>query len=149
MKISSLMPTYYLLFAILAMIALHFLIPLANIIPVPWMIPGLIPLAGGIAMNLIADRAFHQVNTTVKPFQDSTTLITDGVFRYSRNPMYLGFSLILMGIALLFGSLSPWLIVPVFIILMDRVFIQVEERMLETRFGHAWIVYRTKVRRWL
>lgn len=50
-----------------------------------------------------------QAGTTVKPFQESTALITDGVFRLSRNPMYLGFVLVLTGIATLLGSLTPWL----------------------------------------
>ncbi|HLE50504.1 MAG TPA: isoprenylcysteine carboxylmethyltransferase family protein [Anaerolineales bacterium] len=149
MKTSNLLPTHYLLIAILLMIALHFLLPLANIIPVPWMAIGLIPLVSGVAINLIANKAFHKAKTAVKPYQDSASLITDGVFRYSRNPMYLGFLLILIGIALLFGSLSPWFIVPIFAFLMDRIFIQVEERMLGDRFGSAWLVYKKKVRRWI
>jgi protein-S-isoprenylcysteine O-methyltransferase Ste14 len=149
MKTSGLMPTHYLLIAILLMIALHFIFPLAKIIPLPWIVLGLLPLASGIVINLIADKAFHNANTTVKPFQESTTLITDGVFHYSRNPMYLGFVFILIGIATLFGSLSPWLIVPLFVILMNRMFIQTEERMLEARFGQSWLEYKARVRRWL
>jgi protein-S-isoprenylcysteine O-methyltransferase Ste14 len=149
MRTSNLMPTHYLLVAILLMIALHFLLPLANLIPIPWMVIGLLPLAGGIVINLIADKAFHLANTTVKPFQESTSLITDGVFRYSRNPMYLGFVFILIGISVLFGTLSAWIIVPVFAFLMDRVFIQPEERMLEARFGQSWLEYKARVRRWL
>jgi protein-S-isoprenylcysteine O-methyltransferase Ste14 len=148
MKAKGLLPTHYLLIAILVMVALHFIFPLAKILPTPWTAFGLIPLVVGIAINLIADKAFHKANTTVKPFQESTSLVTDGVFRYSRNPMYLGFLLILVGIALLFGSLSPWFIVPLFVILMDRVFIQVEERMLEARFGQIWLEYKASVRRW-
>jgi protein-S-isoprenylcysteine O-methyltransferase Ste14 len=148
MKTRKLLPTHYLLIAILFMIALHFFYPLVRVIPLPWTILGLLPLASGIVINLIADKAFHKAKTTVKPFQEATNLITKGVFRYSRNPMYLGFLLILIGIALLFGSLSPWFIVPIFAYLMDRVFIQVEERMLEEKFGLAWLVYKKKVRRW-
>jgi protein-S-isoprenylcysteine O-methyltransferase Ste14 len=149
MRTSNLMPTHYLLVAILLMIAFHFLLPLANLIPIPWMAIGLLPLASGIVINLIADKAFHLANTTVKPFQESTSLITDGVFRYSRNPMYLGFLLILIGIAILFGSLSPWIIVPIFAILMDKGFIRPEEHMLEARFGQSWREYKARVRRWL
>jgi protein-S-isoprenylcysteine O-methyltransferase Ste14 len=149
MKRDRLYPTHFLFGAILLMIALHFLLPLVKVIPMPWIILGLLPLAGGIVINLIADRAFHKANTTVKPFQESTRLITDNVFRYSRNPMYLGFLLVLVGIAILFGSLSPWFVMPLFIILMDRVFIQVEERMLEARFGKAWREYEASVHRWL
>jgi protein-S-isoprenylcysteine O-methyltransferase Ste14 len=148
-KAKNLFPTHYLLIAILLMIALHFIFPLASIIPVPWVALGLIPLAAGIAINLIADKAFHQVNTTVKPFEESASLITGGVFRYTRNPMYLGFTFILIGIAFLFGSLSPWIIVPIFAIMMDFMFIRIEERMLEARFGPAWLEYKARVRRWI
>ena len=51
--------------------------------------------------------------------------------------MYLGFVLILLGIAVLLGSLTPWLVIPIFVILIDRVFIQTEERMLAEQFGQA------------
>jgi protein-S-isoprenylcysteine O-methyltransferase Ste14 len=148
MKARSIFPTHYLLIAILLMIALHFLYPMARIIPVPWIVFGLIPLAIGIAINLIADKAFHQANTTVKPFEESASLITEGVFRYTRNPMYLGFVLILIGIALMFGSLSPWIIIPIYAIMMDFIFIRVEEDMLDAKFGPAWFDYKARVRRW-
>jgi protein-S-isoprenylcysteine O-methyltransferase Ste14 len=144
-----LLPTHYLLFAILIAVALHFLFPGTIIVPLPWNLLGLVPLAGGIVINLMADGAFHKAGTTVKPFQESTALITGGVFRISRNPMYLGFVLALIGVALLLGSLTPWIIVPLFAVLMDRVFIIVEEQMLQARFGQAWSEYKAQVRRWI
>ncbi len=149
MKTKGLFPTHYLLVAILLMLALHFLFPVTRIIPAPWIVFGFIPLAIGIAINLIADKAFHQANTTVKPFEESASLIREGVFRYTRNPMYLGFVLILIGISLLFGSLTPWIIVPIFAIMMDFIFIRVEERMLDEQFGPIWLEYKARVRRWL
>jgi protein-S-isoprenylcysteine O-methyltransferase Ste14 len=149
MNSHKLLPTHYLLFAILLMLALHFLFPRTTIFPMAWNLLGLAPLAGGIVINLIADDAFHKAGTTVKPFQTSTALITDGVFRLSRHPMYLGFVLVLIGIAVLLGSLTPWLIVSLFAVLMDRVFITVEERMLQARFGQAWSEYTAQVRRWI
>jgi protein-S-isoprenylcysteine O-methyltransferase Ste14 len=148
-KPSSLLPTHYLLIAILSMIALHCFSPLVKVISTPWTLLGLLPLVSGVVINLIADNAFHKANTTVKPFQQSTSLITDGVFRYSRNPMYLGFLLVLIGIAILFGSLSPWFVVPIFAFQMDKVFVRVEERMLEEKFGPSWVAYKEKVRRWI
>jgi protein-S-isoprenylcysteine O-methyltransferase Ste14 len=63
--------------------------------------------------------------------------------------MYLGFVLVLIGIAALLGSLTPWIIVPLFAILMDQVFISVEERMLQAKFGQAWSEYTAQVRRWI
>ena len=88
----------------------------------------------------MADRALIKHHTTVKPFEESTALITTGVFRISRHPMYFGMVLILVGIALLMGSLAPYVVIPIFAIVMDRVFIKIEERMFEEIFGSpGWL----------
>ena len=63
--------------------------------------------------------------------------------------MYLGYVLILFGVALMLRSLTPHLVIPVFAILIHRVFIGVEERMLEEKFGAAWLEYRNRVGRWV
>ena len=67
----------------------------------------------------------------------------------ARNPMYLGMVLILIGAALLLGTLSPFIIIPLFAITMDRIFIVAEERMLDERFGDERKQYKTNVRRWI
>ncbi len=149
MNSRKLLPTHYLLFAISIAVALHFLLPGMTIFPRLWNLLGLIPLVGGIIINLIADGAFHKAGTTVRPFQESTALITDSVFRMSRHPMYFGFLLVLIGVAMLLRSLTPWFIIPLFAVLIDCVFIKVEEQMLLARFGQAWLEYKAKVRRWI
>jgi protein-S-isoprenylcysteine O-methyltransferase Ste14 len=143
------LPPTYLLIAIVVMAAIHFVLPITQVIPGLWRLIGLLPLAGGIGLNLMADRALHQANSTVKPYEASTTLITTGVFQMSRHPMYLGFVLILIGLAVLLGSLIPYLVIPIFAILMDRIFIQTEERMLKEQFGQTWFTYTARVRRWI
>jgi len=149
MKSKKIMPTTWLLIAIVAMLALHFLFPVTQIVPPLWNLLGLVFLVSGVIMNLIADKAFHRVQTTVKPFEESSTLVTDGVFQISRNPMYLGFLLILTGIAMLLRSLSPYLVIFAFVFLIDRTFIRVEERMLAEKFGTSWEQYKSRIRRWL
>ena len=149
MKRKQILPPTYLLFALVLMALLHLLIPLVRFVPTPWNLLGIIPLACGIALNLLADRAFHQVETTVKPFETSSALLTTGVFRISRNPMYLGYMLILIGVGLLLRSLTPFVVIPVFGLLMDRVFIQVEEQMLQETFASMWQSYAGQVRRWI
>lgn len=149
MNTKKILPTTYLLMAIVGMILLHFLVPLTSLIPFPLGMLGLIPFAIGIGINLLADNAFKRVNTTVKPYETSTTLITDGVFQFTRNPMYVGFVLILLGVAIFVGSLSPYLIVVLFPILMKKIFIIFEEQMLEQTFGNTWLTYKQQVRRWL
>ena len=143
------LPPTYLLVAIILILLLHFIFPIANIIKIPWNLIGLLPIVLGVAMNLIADNAYKRYQTTVKPFQESHALIADGVYRLSRHPMYLGFVLVLIGVSLLLGSFSPYIVVIVFAILMDIVFIRVEESMLEGKFQQEWKDYKSKVRRWI
>ena len=143
------LPPTYLLSAIVLMTILHFLFPWRHILTGLWRLLGVVPFLTGLTMNLAADRLFKQHETTVKPFEKSTFLIVSGVYRISRNPMYLGFVLVLLGIATIMGSLSPWIVVPVFAVLMDVVFIQTEERMMAAEFGESWLAYKARVRRWL
>jgi len=143
------LPPTYLLSAIVIMAVLHFVVPIAKVIPRPWNFFGTIPLALGIVINVIASNDFDRVGTTVKPFEGSSALVTTGVFRLSRHPMYLGFVLILIGIAVIMRSLTPYVVIPCFAILMDTVFIRVEERMLEEQFGDDWFEYKREVRRWI
>ena len=149
MKHKKVLPPGYLLVSIVSMAALHFLFPVKKVIAFPLNFLGAIPLAIGIVLNIIADRALKKYKTTVKPFEKSTILVTNGAFRVSRHPMYLGFVLILTGIAIFMGSLTPYLVIVVFAVLMDAVFIRTEEAMLEETFGGAWLNYKRRVRRWI
>jgi len=141
-------PTYFLVATVL-MVALHFAVPLGKVIPFPWRLLGLVPLVVGVFLNIIADRTFKRYKTTVKPFERSRALITGGVFKLTRNPMYLGMVMILTGIAVLLGSATPWLMVLILCILLHCVFIKPEEQMLEATFGDAYREYRRGVRRWI
>ena len=143
------LPPTYLFVAIVVMVALHVLLPGMKLLPFPWNLLSVGPLGIGVALDLVADRALKKRQTTVKPFEESSVLITDGVYRISRNPMYLGFVLILLGIGVFMGSLIPFAIIPILAVLMDVVFIRVEERMLEEKFGERWVRYRKQVRRWI
>ena len=147
--IKKILPPTYMLLAILLMVVLHFLFPISTIIPAPWNLLGIIPLGLGIWLNLAADRAFHRAQTTVKPFEEPAALIVDGVYGISRHPMYLGFVAILIGLAILLGSLTPYVIVVIFAVLMDMMFIRAEEQNLARKFGKDWLAYKQKVRRWI
>jgi protein-S-isoprenylcysteine O-methyltransferase Ste14 len=131
------------------MIALYFLLPIVKFIPFPWNLVGIVPLSIGIYLNLVADHVFKKRATTVKPYEESTALVTDGVFSISRHPMYLGMVLLLLGLALLLGSLSPFVVVVVFGIAMEKVFIKVEEKMMQETFGAQYVKYKEKVRKWI
>jgi protein-S-isoprenylcysteine O-methyltransferase Ste14 len=149
MKALKVTPPIYLFLSIAIMLLLHFLLPGMRVLPFPWNLLGIIPLVLGIVMNLVADRSFKKNKTTVKPLEESTALITDGVFGISRHPMYLGFVLILLGVSALMGSLTPYVITFCFAIFMHTVFIKFEENKLEEAFGEAWMRYAEKVRQWI
>ena len=146
---NSILPPTYLIIAILLMVGLFLIFPGIVIVPCPWNFIGLIPLVFGVWINLAADKSFHKLKTTVKPFEEPSELITNGAFTISRNPMYLGFTAILTGIALLLSALTPFIIVFLFAIFMDQKFIKEEEQNLAKKFGHAWHDYNKKERRWI
>jgi len=149
METKQILPPTYMLIALIIMLVLHFTFPGIKLIPLPWNLFGLILLIIGLALNIIADGVFRKAGTSVKPLQESTKLLTDDVYSISRHPMYLGFVLILIGVAILLSSLTPWVIIPIFAVLMEVVFVQVEECMPGEKFGSAWLEYKKKVRRWI
>lgn len=85
----------------------------------------------------------------MKPFQQTAVLVTTGVYSRSRNPMYLGFVLIMLGLALLLGSVGPLVIVFILPGLLNAMYIRSEEAMLRARFGDQWLAYQGSVRKWL
>ena len=143
------LPPVYFFGAIIVEVLLHFLLPLHQLLVFPWRLLGLVFLVIGLVLNALAAQKFKKHETTVKPFEESRALVTGGVFNISRNPMYLGMSLILFGLGVLLGSASPFAVVPVFIVLLDRIFIVQEEQRLEATFGDQFRQYRKKVRKWI
>ena len=142
---TRLLPPTILLLAILLMLGLHFLLPLCRIVPWPWRLLGILPLTLGVILNLSADRAFKHVDTTVKPFEKSQSLVTTGPFRFSRHPMYIGMTAIIIGLWLCLGTVTPLFVVPLFVLTMSMVFIPAEEHMMEKQFGNEYRTYCKRV----
>lgn len=141
-------PTYFLAALVLAVV-LHFVLPVYRFWSLPLSLLGVMPLALGIVLNLIADGHFKRGETTVNPFEQPAALITAFPFSISRNPMYLGMVLMLLGVGLLLGSVTALLPTLLFPFVMNLAFIQEEERMMAATFGAGWDDYRAKVRRWI
>jgi len=141
-------PTYFLV-TLIVMLLLHFLAAIRHVVSFPANLFGLVPLGLGVFLNLAADRLFSTRRTTVRPFEESTHLVEEFPFSVTRNPMYLGMTLILLGGAILLGTLGALIPVVLFALIIDRVFIQAEERMLSRTFGSLWEDYCTRVRRWI
>ena len=115
----------------------------------PWNLFGLVPLGLGLALGMAAERQFVRARTPVRPFTPPADLVTDGWFRWSRNPMYLGIILALAGAALLLSSPLALLTAPAYGWWVRRRFIAREERLLEERFGDAYRAYCRRTRRWV
>ncbi len=143
------MPPAWLLAALATQGLLAWLLPIAEVVPWPWNSAGLLLVAGGIGLAAAADGQFKRHRTTVKPFQPSTTLVTGGAFRLSRNPMYLGLVLVLLGVAVGSQALSPYVVCLGFALLMQLRFVAPEEVMLHEQFGDAYTEYLRRVRRWV
>jgi protein-S-isoprenylcysteine O-methyltransferase Ste14 len=142
-------PPVYVWSALVAMLAAHVLVPLARNISFPWTLAGLIPLFSGAWLVFSALMFFRRCKTSPQPFDAPSTLVTNGPYSISRNPMYTGILLMLAGIAFLLGTVAPLLVVPVLCVVLDIIFIRSEEEKMETMFGDAYRRYKTKVRRWL
>lgn len=145
----KLMPPMYFLAALLGMTALNLFAPGIRLMSSPWRFAGIALIAIGGYLAVSGSALFERLGTTIKPFEVSTVLATTGPFRLSRNPMYLGMMILLCGVAIAMGSLTPVLVIPVFGILITRTFIVHEERGLERRFGEQYLEYKRRVRRWL
>lgn len=107
-----------------------------------------VPLAAGVLLLVAARLRFVRHRTNIMTFGVPDRLVTDGPYRFTRNPMYLGFALVLLGAAAGSGRLVPLLLALVFVPVADRWYIAFEERRLAEVFGDTWQDYRRRVRRW-
>ena len=145
----KIIPPVYFFASLLASAALNYWLPVARIVPAPYNWAGALLVAGGLALALWAAGLFRLAGTPVRPFKPSTVLVTGGVYRFTRNPMYLGMATVLLGAAVLFGTLSAFLPLPLFVWQIQRKFVVHEEAFLEEIFGPAYVEYKARVRRWL
>ena len=105
----------------------------------------------GVIISGLGVASFRRASTTVNPMkpESSSVLVDSGIYRLTRNPMYLGFLLVLVGWAIFLSNIFAFLLLPVFILYMNRFQIEPEERALTAKFGPSFVAYKTRVRRWL
>lgn len=110
---------------------------------------GALALAGGISLMRSFVQAFAKAGTPLDPYKPSETIVTDGPYRLTRNPGYLGMVLTCAGISFLTNS--PWALapLPLAVAVIDRGVIAREERYLERKFGASYLDYKRRVRRWV
>lgn len=117
----------------------------------PWLArpAGLIAMALGLATAIFNAGRFDRLKTNIKTFDDPDVLVRDGAFDHTRNPMYLGFAVFLVGLAITLGSAIAFTGPLAFFIAADRWYIPFEERRMTASFGREYEQYRLEVRRWL
>lgn len=124
-------------------------------IPVPFVVPDALRSIGlslavlGFLFGVAAFVEFGKAGTTLDPHGSVKALVTNGVYRITRNPIYFGFLLMLIGILLNRDSYWGAALAPVFMAAMNKLVIQHEEDYLERKFGEAYRAYKSRVRRWL
>jgi protein-S-isoprenylcysteine O-methyltransferase Ste14 len=140
-------------FLALLNIALAFL--LAWLIPLPLVVPLILRVSGfplvllGFLFGMGALMAFRRTRTTHNPHHSVARLVTSGIYRFTRNPVYLGFLLMQVGLLLNAGSYWGILLSPIMVLLFNRLVIEREELSLTQKFGDEYRRYKSKVRRWI
>lgn len=141
-------PPTYLFIAIFLIIAVHFLLPSFNKIVYPYDLLGFLPLLLGTYLNMSVWLLFKKHKTPHK-YQKSTHIVKEGLFRFSRNPMYVGMILLLVGLSILFQNLLGLIVPVLFFFVIHIIFIPYEEEKMQKELGDEYLSYCKQVRRWI
>jgi protein-S-isoprenylcysteine O-methyltransferase Ste14 len=123
-------------------------------ISIPYTMPRILNIVGfvfvtlGFVLGFSAFLEFRKAQTTILPHGSVSSIITSSIYRFTRNPIYLGFALMVIGFPLISGTLWGLIIVPVFIYSMNSLVIEREEAYLEKKFGDVYTSYKGRARRW-
>ncbi len=132
-----------------AIFTLQIVLPIASLNIFPFNLIGIALFIGGLAMAATASRQFRQLQTNINTFRNPDQMVTTGLFAYTRNPMYLGFVIALLGAAVFTNAISPFFVVVFFWLVTDRWYISFEEAAMQQVFGEEYDRYKSKVRRWI
>jgi len=103
----------------------------------------------GFLLGLAAFLEFRRARTTLDPHGSVASIVTLGIYRFSRNPIYVGFLLMVIGIPLNSGTYWGAVLAPIFVTICNKLVIEREEAYLEKKFGDVYTSYKSRVRRWL
>ncbi len=142
-------PPKYLNLVIGFQVVLHFVVPIRRVIWWPYSSLGLVLIALGAIINMWAVRLLLEKNTTLEFHGMASVLVTDGPYRLSRNPVYLGSIFVCLGLAILLGSLTAIVFPAALFWILNALYVPPEETALQTRFGGPYLDYKRKVRKWL
>jgi protein-S-isoprenylcysteine O-methyltransferase Ste14 len=133
---------------LLATLALHFMLPEQRVVGLE-QVTGLLFVVFGVGMSCFAAAIFQARETTKNPYGEPTAFVVQSPYTWTRNPMYLGLTTALFGLALFFSSIVMLAGPAVFFAVIDRIVIPREEETMERLFGKDYLDYTNRVRRWL
>jgi protein-S-isoprenylcysteine O-methyltransferase Ste14 len=123
--------------------------PPDTIIHMPYKLLATICIAVGFTVMMVAWLQFRKSDAAICPTAETDRIVTNGLYRYTRNPMYLGMLLMLLGASFFMGTIPAILAPAVFFLIIDKVFIPYEEEDLLSSFGDSYNEYMAATRRWL
>ena len=141
-------PPHYLLVLSLCMLATWFFTETPTQ-TLPLNLVGLFLIGFGFLLAFNSISEFLKAKTGVVPFSESTTLITEGFYKYTRNPMYVGMNSFLLGLLIILNNPLNFIFLIVFFFIVRNMFVIKEEVQMEETFGEEYLIYKDKVRRWL
>ncbi|MEP3276344.1 MAG: isoprenylcysteine carboxylmethyltransferase family protein [Stappiaceae bacterium] len=142
-------PPLLVLLGLICMAANHYFFSFPKLVLPPYNTSGLVMFVAGILAGALGVRKFRSVKTNINPLRKPDLLVTDGIYRYSRNPMYLGQVFVIFGVAIYLGTLADIAIAAGCFLVMDLWFIRQEETVMRAAFGERFDDYCAKVRRWI
>lgn len=143
------LPPVFFLGGLMLQWGLHILLPSARVVPAAWAPLALLPIVLGLGVVVVAALQFKKAETAIKPFDRPSALVTGGVFRVSRNPIYFAMIVIQIGTAFGLGTILTFLVPPALAWILSRRFIEREEAALSQAFGIDYDRYKSRVPRWL
>ena len=142
-------PPGFFLAGIIIMILLNSYAPIERWLDYPWRYLGIVLIVPGFCLGLGCGIFFRKLGTNPKPGAKATLIVTKGPIRFSRNPMYLSLNIMLIGVAILLGTFSPLIVIPLFFFFVHTQFVLREEKLMEEWFGEPYLEYKRKTPRWL
>jgi len=145
----KIIPPFLFLFCVIAMASLNYFLPIQQWIEYPLNLIGILFLGLGFFLVTTISKRFSKVKTEIHTFKKPRKLVTNGLFQYTRNPIYLGFVTALLGIAIVLGSAAAFIPVACFFLAAHFWYIPYEEKNMKAIFGQDYHFYQRKVRKWI
>ena len=145
----NLYPPHFLLISVIVMLAIWYLFSSSNPKNIFLMSTGWVLIVSGLTCNVIAANQFIKAKTSIIPLTESSFLVKKGIFRFSRNPMYTGMTIFLIGLGVILNNFYNIVVIIGFFLLIRNKFVMKEEELLKETFGEEYLSYIKEVRRWI